>query len=94
MEYQKNNNQSSKFRLDGSPTERRPVLIAECGELQRTKTIQFETANALHKERTTKITNKGVGVKMMGRATTAQISMAKETMSTWQLTLHVKQDKY
>jgi hypothetical protein len=23
-----------------------------------------------------------------GRATTAQISMAKETMSTWQLTLH------
>jgi glutaryl-CoA dehydrogenase len=24
----------------------------------------------------------------------AQISMAKETMSTWQLTLHVRQDKY
>jgi glutaryl-CoA dehydrogenase len=33
-------------------------------------------------------------LKNEGRATTAQISMAKETMSTWQLTLHVRQDKY
>jgi glutaryl-CoA dehydrogenase len=32
-------------------------------------------------------------LKNEGRATTAQISI-KETMSTWQLTLHVRQDKY
>jgi glutaryl-CoA dehydrogenase len=41
------------------------------------------------------ITNMEIGCfKNEGRATTAQISMAKETMSTWQLTLHVRQDKY
>jgi glutaryl-CoA dehydrogenase len=40
------------------------------------------------------ITNMEIGCfKNEGRATT-QISMPKETMSTWQLTLHVKQDKY
>jgi hypothetical protein len=44
------------------------VLIAECGELQRTKTIQFETANALQKERTTKITNKGDWCKNDGKS--------------------------
>jgi glutaryl-CoA dehydrogenase len=35
-----------------------------------------------------------LGVLMKEETTTAQILWPKETMSTWQLTLHVKQDKY
>jgi glutaryl-CoA dehydrogenase len=58
-------------------------------QLQQKKLAEMIT------EITSTITNMEIGCfKNEGRATTAQISMAKETMSTWQLTLHVKQDKY